>query len=167
MGQVRARTGKSLRSLLTLLKSQKIGKEVNIWFSPVSFKVENGLMETGRMDALLADAIHICTWGNIDLLHDRIEMFLGLPADTLANSFGIKNLSRNYVLKIPIQGSTKDPDIATGPATAKIAAMVAAQQIPKVGGTGGKVFGGLLNVLTRAKEDEDVPPPNRPFPWEK
>ena len=167
MGQVRARTGKSLRSLLALLKKERIGSEVDLWFTPVAFKVENGLIETGRMDALIAGDIHICTWGDIDLVRDRLQMVLGLPAETLAQSFQIQNLPRSYVMKIPIRGSTKDPEFETGPAAAKIAAMAAAQQIPKAGGKAGKAFGGLLNLFSQAKEDEDAPPPNRPFPWEK
>jgi hypothetical protein len=167
MGRVRARTGKSLQSLLSLLKSPKTGGEINMWFTPVSFSVDNGVLSTGRMDALLADSIHICTWGDVDLLRDNLNMYLGLPAETIQNAFGIQNLPRNYVLKIPIRGSTKDPEIDTSAASSKIASMAAAQQIPKIGGTPGKIFGGFLDLITQPKEDEDVPPPNRPFPWER
>ena len=167
MGRIRATPGKSLRSLLKLLKSPNNSGQINVWFTPVSFQMEEGVIQTGRMDALLADAIHICTWGDIDIASDRLNLFLGLPAATLAQAFGLNNLPRNYVLKIPIRGSIQDPDIDTGAASSKIAAMVAAQQIPKVAGKPGKLFGGVLNLFAGPKEDEDVPPPNRPFPWER
>ncbi|HSX26675.1 MAG TPA: hypothetical protein VLE89_06685 [Chlamydiales bacterium] len=166
MGQVLCRNGKSLASLIRFLKAKRLSdaKEMNAWFTPLSVHFENGTLHTGRMDALLADSIHICTWGNIDLIHDRLNIILGLPADTLSQSFGIQNLSENYVLKVPIHGSTQEPELDKGPAAAKIAALLAAQQIP---GKKGGLLGGLVKVFTHANDEKDIPPANRPFPWEK
>lgn len=163
MGQVQCQNGKSLAALISLLKATPLldAKQMNVWFTPISFRIEGGQVQTERMDALLADSIHICTWGRIDLIRDQIHMFLGLPADTLQKSFGIQNLSPNYVLKIPIRGSTKEPDIATGPAAAKIGALIAAGNVPKKGW-----LGGIANLFSNPKEDADVPPAKRPFPWE-
>lgn len=164
MGQIRCRIGKSFASLITLLKATRLSnaREVDAWFTPLSFSLKKGILHTGRMDALIAD-LHICTWGEIDLLRDRLKMTLGLPADTLRQAFGIKNLSDSFVLKVPMTGSTQDPDLEKGPAAAKIAAMIAGQQIPKKGG----IFGELVNRFIETQEERDVPPPKRPFPWEQ
>ena len=164
MGQIRCRIGKSFASLIALLKASRLSnaREVDAWFTPLSFSLKNGILHTGRMDALIAD-LHICTWGDIDLIRDRLKMTLGLPADTLRQAFGIKNLSDSFVLKVPMTGSTQDPDLEKGPAAAKIAAMIAGQHIPKKG----EIFGGWINRFIQTQEETDVPPPSRPFPWER
>ena len=160
MGQIHCTNGGSLSALISLFKNKFLfgTKEMTIWFSPLYFRLQNGLLQTSRMDALVADTIHICSWGNIDWIHDRLDMNLGLPADTLKSAFGIDPLPREYVLKIPISGSTQNPKLATGTALAKIAALLAAQKTPH------KLSNGILNIFTQS--DADVPPPNHPFPWE-
>lgn len=163
LGQTKCRIGKSLASILSLLNAPTSSREINAWFTPLTFQLKGGWLRAGRMDALLADSIHICTWGDIDLLKSQLHMFLGLPADTLRQAFGIKNLSDTFVLKVPISGTTQDPDIEKGAAAAKIAAMVAGQKIPKKG----EVFGGLVNQFIQIQEEKGIPPPNRPFPWER
>lgn len=109
----------SLASFIRLLKATP-SKQINIQFTPLPFRIERGHFEAFRMDALLADSIHVCTWGHIDLLHDQIHMFLGIPAKTLAKSFGIKNLRNNYTLTLPIRGTIKNPEIVKGPTLTKI-----------------------------------------------
>lgn len=165
MGKILCRNGKSLASIISLLKLNPLSKtrEMNVWFTPLVFQVENGVVHTDRMDALVADSIHVCTWGYIDLVKDKVHINLGIPADTLQKTFKIKNLSDSFVLKVPIRGSTKEPDMDKGPAAAKIAAMIAASQIPKKNG----VFGSLVNAFTQSKEDKDIPPAKHPFPWER
>lgn len=167
LGQIRMQNGPSLASLVSLLKSENLSnlRFMNAWFTPLPFSLRQGELHTGRMDLLLADSVHICTWGNIDLIHDRIDMNLGLPADTLASAFGLNNLPSRYMMRIPIRGTTEEPEIVTGPAAAKIAAMLAAQNIPKKAGA----FGGLINLFAPAALDDssDIPPAKRPFPWEK
>ncbi len=164
LGQVQCQNGDSLRAIISILKAERLSdaSQMNAWFTPVTFSIHRGVLQAGRMDTLLADSIHICTWGNINLTQDEIDMYLGLPADTLQQSFGIKNLPANYVVKVKIQGTTKKPEIVKGPAIAKIAALVAAGQIPKKG-----FFGGLAELISTPKEEKDVPAAKRPFPWEK
>lgn len=162
LGKVRSQNGESLRTIIALLKAGSLpnASVMNIWFTPVSFQIDRGILRAGRLDALLADSIHICTWGNIDLLKDRLDMTLGLPADTLKKAFGIKNLPDNYVMKVGVQGTTGSPIIDKTAAAAKIAALIATSQIPKKG-----ILGGLSDLFSK-KEEADVPKANRPFPWE-
>jgi hypothetical protein len=161
LGKIKVPSNEALATLVSLLKATRISKEMNIWAAPVSFSLNHSKLELGRLDALLADSIHICTWGSINLLTNHLEMNLGLPADTLESSFGIKNLPANYVMKIPVQGTLQNPEIVKGPAAAKIAALVAAGQIPKKG-----FLGGIAELISKPKQEKDIPPPARPFPWE-
>lgn len=167
MGQVRIQNGPSLASLVKLLKSSSLSnsKQMNAWFTPLAFSLKQGQLQTGRMDFLLANSIHLCTWGNVDLQNDQLYMTLGIPSDTLTSAFGLKNIPINYIMAIPIQGSTGEPELVTGPATAKIAALLASQNIPKKAGP----FGGLVSLFAPAVLDDsaDAPPPKRPFPWER
>lgn len=163
LGRVRCQNGKSLSAIISILNADRLSNasEMNAWFTPVTLKIKKGLLEAGRMDALLADSIHVCTWGKIDLIKDQIDMTLGITADALQQAFRLKNLPENYVLTIPVRGTTKDPEIVKGPAIAKIAALIAASQIPKDG-----VLGGLADLVSKPKEEKGVPPAKRPFPWE-
>lgn len=157
LGKVLCRNGDSLRTIVALLKADLLtnASEMNVWFAPVSLQIDRGIIKTGRLDALLADSVHICTWGTIDLLRDKLDMTLGLPADTLEKSFGISNLPKNYVLKIPVKGTTKKPEIDKTSAAAKIAALIAIRKT------------GIFNGFFSKKEEKDIPKPNQPFPWEK
>jgi len=163
MGQIECRSNKPLNSLVTLLKDKNPSNQFNLWFTPVAFQLKEGVLRTGRMDALLDHSIHVCTWGSINIIKDSLNMFLGIPADTLSHLFGIKSVHPNYVLKIPIHGSIQEPELETGIATAKIAAMVAAQQKTKAK----KFLNPLIHIFSSIKEDQDAPEPKRPFPWEK
>lgn len=139
----------------------KIGiPQITAWITPVPFTLHEGILTLQRIDALLTNSIHICLWGTIDLLQDRLHLTLGLPADTLQKTFGIQNLPPAYVMKIPVRGSLQTPSIDTSSAIAKITALVAKGQLPKKG-----IFGNLVDIFS-SKEDKDIPPPNRPFPWE-
>lgn len=155
LGKVRCKNGDSLRTIISILKADVSASEMNVWFTPVVLQIKAGILTAGRMDALLADSIHICTWGKVDLLNDKLDMSLGLPADALKNAFGVQDLPDNYVLKIPVKGTTKKPEIDKGAAAVKIASLIA---VPKTG-----IFEGLFPK----KQEKDVPEPNRPFPWEK
>jgi hypothetical protein len=166
LGQTRIQNGPSLTSLIRLLKSDRLSnsREINAWFTPLDFSLKNGLLTTERMDLLLADSVHLCTWGSIDIGDDRIDMILGIPADTLSSAFGLRNLPSSYVLKVQVRGPTENPEFVTGPAAAKIAALLATQTIPVKKGP----LGGILGIVgNAAASDGDAPPPKRPFPWEK
>ncbi len=156
-----------LISLFALLNKAPIASSTAlIWFTPVEFAVNKGTLQMGRIDALIANSVHLCGWGNAKLSSGKLDMRLGIPADTLEQSLGISSLSRNYVLQVPVYGTVQDPKLDTGPAAAKIAALVAGKQISKLSKKTG-VLGGLFNQMPLSQEDKDVPPPKRPFPWEK
>lgn len=165
LGQVVCEKVPGIVSFLALLHSgPSASSQVPVWFTPLAFSISKGLLNAGRVDALIANSIHACAWGKVNLPASKLDLILGIPADTLENSLGIKGLSRNYVLKIPVRGSIQNPEFTTGPAAAKIAALLAGQQMTDKTGP----FGGLFNRINPlASEGQDAPPANRPFPWEK
>ncbi len=168
MGRIRVANGPTLQSLIALLQANPLKhlREMDAWFTPLTFAIENGVVHTQRLDLLLDNSIHICTWGDVDLVQDKLRMYLGLPADTLAYAFGLKGLNPDYVKKIPIRGTTGQPDLQSGPAAAEIATLVAAQKLP-IPGKAGRIIGNIANAITQLKNDPDVPPAKRPFPWER
>lgn len=162
LGWLICENGKTLASFVALATgAESPVRQMSGQFTPMEFQLDRGLLKTGRMDALFEHAIHVCTWGDIDLLNDLLTMNIGLSADTLERSFGIQNLDPNYVLKVPIQGSLRDPEIVKGPAAAQIAALIAAKKLSKK-----TIFGKVADALSRPTLDPDIPPAKHPFPWE-
>ncbi|MDE3046145.1 MAG: hypothetical protein KGJ02_05835 [Verrucomicrobiota bacterium] len=149
----------SVGSIFSLLKTRGPGQTVSAWFTPIDFTLQKGVLRLDRFDLLLANSIHVCAWGSIDLARDRLQIQLGVPSDALTKAFGIPFPTR-FALIIPIRGSLESPQFDTAPSTAKIAAILATQQIPKAGG--------LLGLFGAVAIDEtvDIPPPKYyPFPW--
>lgn len=169
LGQLVCRELHPLITLFALLNRGSLASSTAvIWFTPIDFSIDTGLFRMGRIDALIAYAIHLAAWGNIDLLTSKLDMRLGIPADTLALTLGIQSLSRNSVLQIPVHGTIQNPDCDTGSAAAKIAALVAGKQILNKLSKKTGPLGGLLNQVSPSLgDDETAPPPKRPFPWEQ
>lgn len=145
----------------TITAFAKLGSSnlVNMWFTNVNIQIENGMLYSDRMDFLIDEAVHLCTWGKVDLLNKILKMNLGITADTLSSVFGIQNLSDNYVIKIPIKGSFDNPKIDPSKATAKILALSTLQKSSGIG----SIIGG---VITKFQKDQNIPKAKRPFPWE-
>lgn len=161
VGQLRCSNGGSLSALISLMKNKSLSsaQKMDVWFTPLFFSLHDGLLTTSRIDCLIDQTIHICTWGNIDYLSDRLDMYVGLPAETLQQSFGIEQLPADYVMKIALRGTMKKPKLATHAAAAKIAALLAAQKSSQ-----NWLSSGILGIF--GEIDSNVPPPHRPFPWE-
>ncbi|NGX34423.1 MAG: hypothetical protein K1060chlam1_00776 [Candidatus Anoxychlamydiales bacterium] len=145
----------------TLTSLAKLGSSniVGMWFTNVNIQTENGMLYSDRMDFLIDEAVHLCTWGKIDLNNRTLRMNLGITADTLESVFGIQNLPDDYVIKIPIKGTIENPKIDASKATAKILALSALQKSSGIGA----IIGG---IVTKFQKDQGIPPAKRPFPWE-
>jgi len=163
-GLLHCKNAGMLGLLVNLLKVNVKGSdEVPLWFTPIYVEVKNGIVDCKRADALLANAFPIATWGKIDLVKNRINMTLGLSGEALKRGFGIVTLDPNYMIQIPIHGSTQSPKIDSGLATTKITALRLQQTKSK----STFVIGGLLEVATTIiDKDPPVPAPTTsPFPW--
>ena len=166
LGRIRLQNADYLSGLSIFLKTNKLDtREVDAWIGRIDFSLEEGRVDLARIDALLANSIHLCAWGQTNIFQQTLDMTLGVPADTLSKSFGIRNVSTKYVLQIPMRGTYANPQLDTGSATAKIATIVAAGKVQKQGG----VLGGVAGVLNQATQERSPPPvsPYPPFPWDK
>ncbi len=165
-GVLTCKNGGMLSLLVSLLKVDlSSSDQVTLWFTPLYVQVKNGIVDCKRTDALLASAFPIATWGKIDLVNDKLDMTLGLSGKAISRGFGIASLDPNYMVQIPIRGSTQSPKIDSGLATTKITALKLQQTKSK----STSLIGGLLEVATTIVEkDAPVPSPTTiPFPWSK
>ena len=161
MKRIAAQMGNTLSFLITILKLPQFhtGDDVSMWFTPVNLRVENGLVTTDRMDVLIDHNIHVCTWGQVNLMNTKVNMILGLTADALKNAFHITNLPDDFVLQIPMKGKTNKLKLDAKKAAAQIALLMA-------GSTTKGWMGDVLGTFGQIHEKK-APPPKRPFPWEK
>lgn len=159
IGRMHARNQANLNIMISIMKHSFGSKEMDLWLTPIDIKIENGTLYSSRTDMLIDDMIHLCTWGKIDLINDKVRMYLGIPRDTLRYSFGIKNLPPNYVLKVPMKGSTSNIKIDAAAAASKIAILKTAEQRD--------LFSQILGIFGKIGDDQsEIPAPKRPFPWE-
>ncbi len=164
-GVLTCKNGGMLSLLTSLLRVRSAHDEVTLWFTPIYIEVANGIVHCKRADTLLADAFPIATWGKIDLIKNKIDMTLGLSGQAIARGFDIPRLDPNYMVQIPIHGSTQSPKIDSGLATTKITAL----KMQNTKSSTSTLIGGLLEVATTIVEkDAPVPAPTtHPFPWVK
>ncbi len=149
MGKVQCLNGGILALAVALLKNPRLisVKEMQVWFTPFSFSIKGGLLTSKRLDMLIADSLHIATWGKINLQENQLHMTLGITKETLQHAFNLKGLPPNYLLQIPIKGKPNHPKIDGAEAAARIAT--------------------LLALPTSAQHEKKAPNPITPFPWEK
>ncbi len=173
LGKILCKNEGNLQTTLGLLKkgSYRSGDDLELWFAPLDFKVQNGTVNCDRTEILIVEEFQVCLWGDVNLPQESVDGILGLTSSCLKSAFGIKGLPENYVLQIPVYGSISDVKIDKGKATTKIGALMLWQQKDAVGnvvkGPAGKLLGGTLNQLGPLPGgDQKAPPPKKPFPWE-
>lgn len=142
------------------------GNQLDAWCCGAFFSLQNGLLELGREDILINQAVHACAWGQINLLNKSVNMTLGIPAETLQSTFGVNNLSPSYVLTLPVGGTLDHLEFDSSTAVTKIGTLVASQAAQQAGGYAGAI-GSIASAATQLS-DVDVPPPAEcPFCWGK
>lgn len=141
-GNVTLENGGILKALLALLKTEA-GDRLTAQITPITARMENGVATYERTDFILDNRIRVASWGRVDLARDRVEMVLGLPAETLGKIFGVYDLAADYVMQIPVEGTTGDPKVNWAKAGQQIALLLARK---KLGGQfpGGELLQGIL-----------------------
>ncbi len=173
LGQIHCQNEGNLNVALGLLKQNIMpSSTLDLWFTPIDLYLKGGSLQIERTEILVQNTLEICSWGNIDFIHDHISMILGLTPQCLKKAFGIKNLPPNYVLQIPMEGPIDDVKIDTARATNKVTALLlwqkAASAASEKGGAVGGFFGDLLGKAALLPDnDAKSPPPKQPFPWDK
>ena len=153
LGTIVMDNGDILQKLMLLLKRGG-GKQLTARFTPLVAHLQGGIATYDRMDIILAESFRIATWGKADFNRNRIDMVLGLTAQTLDDAFGLEGLAEDYILQIPMRGTIDDPQVDFGAATTRIAALVAKKQL---GGDEGEIIGNVLDIIGGG-QDGDAPP---------
>jgi hypothetical protein len=162
LGKIKVNKGGALDVIAALLNLPSSDK-MSLWFTPLYLEVRNGVVICSRSDALLDNTVQIATWGTIDLVHDNVDMIVGVLGPGLARSLRLSRMDPNYVLQLPLRGKLATATIDKTKATAKIASLGMMQTKDQTQA----LIGGLIGIAAQALDkDAPVPPPTTfPYPW--
>lgn len=137
---------------------------IEVWFTPIYMQMRDGVAHISRFDILIDQQIPIAIWGTVDFIKDRVQMTLGLSAEALSRSFGLKKLPKGYMMQLPIRGTTSDVHIDQAKSAAKVGALIAQlKSTPQ-----GALIGNILDVLGGGLTEKKPPrPTTNPLPWAK
>lgn len=174
LGQIHCKNEGNLSLTLGLLK-QNIPQtaELDLWFSPIDLHVDHNHCLIDRTEILINRNFEICTFGEIDLEKEKLNMILGLTSQCLNKAFSINNLPPNYLLQIPLKGTMDNVKLDIKKATSKITALLLWKKSALAAGSIGKGSTGALlqdligKLATLPDKDKHSPSPKHPFPWEK
>lgn len=163
-GQIVCRNTGSASDVSGIFKMEGNQNLISLWFAPMEFNIHNGLMYVDRTEILFNRAYQVALWGDINFRRRFVDMTLGLTAQSLRAALGIRDLSPEYVLQVPVNGPFGNVRIDKGAATSKIALLIARKQVAPQAGVWGQVFGAIGGL---ADDQSGVPPPKPPFPWQQ
>lgn len=118
--------------------------------------------------------IHIVLWGTYNSILDELDMWVGIPKETLAR-FGYTDLDKNYILPIPLKGTLEQPKFDwehASNAIGKLALSQVRNMWPEEQGTlKGMIKSALATAAQNKLESDDGKGPEIPelghvkFPW--
>jgi hypothetical protein len=170
VGKIVVKNGGALKIVLALLNMGQAAnsEELDVWLTPIYMSIRNGNINCQRADALVANKVHMITWGEVNLPQDRMNMVIAIPQETLAAlRLKIITPTPERGLQIPITGSPSNPKIDTASATARLAGAAIVDNVPD---KRLQIFGGLLQAAaaTVSESDKPIPPQTTtPFPWDR
>ncbi|KAJ7514051.1 hypothetical protein O6H91_23G024300 [Diphasiastrum complanatum] len=107
--------GPIVDGVLSLLSKGDIikgNREIKLRTSTIEVDLEvDDCLKCSRIDLLIADKVHLATWGRVDLVDETIQMMLGIPNTTLKDLLGFAKLPLDYYLQIPIKGTLDQPQV--------------------------------------------------------
>ena len=166
-GKVVVGNGGPVALIVGIFQSSDVSssRTMETWFTPQYMTLKDGQLSLERMDILIHRSFHIGTWGTVDLLRDRVDLTLGISADTLSKRFGIRDLDPNYMLQTPLRGTTTAVNMDIAQTIARIATLRASASSQEES----RLLGALLQVVTgQGADDPPAPAPTtKPFPWER
>ena len=149
-----------LAQILSLLNF-RTGNEFSVWFTPLYFKLENGLFQLYRLDMLVADQYPIATWGTVNFAEDSVNMQVGLTGRSIVTSLGALPLPKNYMLNLPLRGPISNPRLDMTRVAAKLSSLAAMAAGPQ-----GIIVGALIDLASNVMSDPVPEPTTKPLPWE-
>jgi len=167
-GKIVLKSGWLLRGVIGL--GQRLGKLDSVqkdewvaWFTPGVMKIENGrILYTRRLDVLLAEKLHLATWGSADVAADRSELILAFMPGTMERVFSI-TVAGNDALRVPITGPLSDPAVDFKKAGADLARLRAQEEVSGESALASALLGA---VTGKPGGGGPVPAPSvQPLPW--
>ena len=121
-------------------------------------------MYVDRTEILYNQEYEVALWGDINFRRRYVDMILGLTEQSLRAALNMRDLSPDYVLKVPVNGPFNNVRVDKSAALAKIALLVGKKHAQKQSG----IWGNILGVIGDITDDQsDVPPAKPPFPWQR
>lgn len=160
LGKIRFRNEGELSSVLSFIHSIS-DPYFTIWFTPLYFSLDKGILTLKRLDLLVANSYTLASWGSLNLDNQQADLILGLSAQSLNFAFGIQGLDEHYLLQIPLRSAKGKVEIDKKKATGRITALIAQSQ----GGIKGKILGNILDAALSNGGEIAPPPTTQPFPW--
>lgn len=160
LGKITVENRGNVEQLNSIFKLNN-NRQIQLWFMPFDMQLSNGIAQVQRTEILYDHRYQVCTWGEINLAKQYVNMTLGLTEQSLSRALGIQGLPNDYVLQVPLRGPYNDVQIDKAVALTKIGALIAQTQSSHFGDFGGviDIFGSIIN------DQSSVPPPKKPFPW--
>lgn len=143
-----------LDGILRMVKKDA-GNQIPAYFTPMKAQVANGVARYDRMDVFLTDAVHLATWGSIDLRQNRVDMRLALPPDSMQRFFDV-SIPQDSALQIPMTGPTNRVRVDWGGVAQGMTMLAAQRRVEREIPGFSKMFGDQLNIQTA--------PPAPPLP---
>lgn len=143
-------------------------KRMEARFTPLIASFANGTLQyEKRNDVLIDNAMHLVTFGSVDLVNRTFNMALGMPADTLDRLFDLEDLPAETVFQIPVSGPISKPNIDFAAAATQMGALQAKMRLSGDNPLLGALAGGALEeLLGGGRKRLTVPPPSvSPLPW--
>lgn len=168
-GKLVLKSGWLLRGVVGL--GQQFGKLESVqkdewiaWFTPGVMEIRDGrILYSRRLDVLLAEKLHLATWGSADVGRDRSDLTLAFMPDTMERVFSI-TVAANDALHVPITGPLSSPSIDFKKAGADLARLRAQEEVSGENPLAGALLGAVTGKTTGG--GGPVPPPSvTPLPW--
>lgn len=161
LGNVKFSNRSQLAKVLTLLTPAN-ADQIQVWLTPAYISLNNGIVKLERLDLLVNERYPLATWGTVDMEHDKVNMMFGLSGTAIAKAFNVTGIPHDYMLQVPLRGTTSNASVDRTKAAARLSALVAQSQ----GGPQGLVIGTVLDIATGGMTEPKIPAPTtNPLPW--
>jgi hypothetical protein len=160
LGKIQFQNEGDISSILNLISPIE-EKQFTLWFTPLYFQMNKGVIQLGRFDFLVANLYQLASWGRIDLKNHQSSLILGITSQSLNYAFGIKGLKEDYILQIPLREKNGRIEIDKKQAVARISALLAQVH----GNDKTKLLGNVLELVTQPAAVSPPLPTTTPFPW--
>lgn len=71
---------------------------MTIWFTPIYFNLNQGILSLNCFDLLVAHAYTLANWGSVNVLTNHAHFVLRVTGQTLNQVYGIQGLDDKYNL---------------------------------------------------------------------